>query len=724
MMLKVNGEFLDFDDFVEMEKRVKLFEQIDETLGDFSYVFNLDKTSKNLKILGFPLPDVKDKIIYREINCDLLDDSGNTLYKGVLKVERVTNTIECSFFSGNYNWMRLLTGNLSDLDFSELDIELTVSNIANSWDNTEGVIFPLIDAGGLTSRRYKSLMVEDFSGCIFVKTVFKKIFDNAGIKLQGDFLHSHEYNNMLLSRLTLGANDIQDRSTYAVSTVNQLMPALARVRFEDDFSYPYYDGSQDNYSIVSCQYTADVKMRINLEITLILTIEATVFDPKIEIFINGSSYIVHSVENNVVARTYSFEHEIELEAGDTLDIWARQTIIMPTPGTSQPYYIITGSTFKVTPTFLYFTAGGSLVPQWSQAKFIKNVISLFCVVSDYEPVSKILTFDFFENIKSKPSIDLSEYINIYEVDFSDFISKFFQKTLIGYQESNDENIIGYNVSHFVRYAAGQITVNNEYLENSGSIFDSEFKAPVSYINNAFSASLERMNFVDIEENGGDDFTSVTDNLGEAQFNVPDGTIYSVGELVRVQDSTNPSYNGDFVVKNVSATWIIVRGVMFSSDATGSATKLRHRIGSDDGVYLLINTKYRVDNVANYSRSDPYYILNNQYSNIAYAFFNMLNTGVPINDAYKHGLSFGSVDNILSYQSSLIDRYWGVVSLVLNDPVRLLSDGTLPKKVFNSITPLRPIRIKTETTNNLYYLNRIGGYKESYLPCEVDLIKLS
>lgn len=46
MMIRVAGEFLDFNEEIEIERQIKLFEDIDSTNGDFSYTFELPKTLK------------------------------------------------------------------------------------------------------------------------------------------------------------------------------------------------------------------------------------------------------------------------------------------------------------------------------------------------------------------------------------------------------------------------------------------------------------------------------------------------------------------------------------------------------------------------------------------------------------------------------------------------------------------------------------------------------
>lgn len=730
MMLKVNNEFLDFNDFVDVEKRVKLFERIDETLGDFSYAFNLSKTSRNLKILGNPAPDVKNKTIYHKIPCDLMDDSGLAVYKGYLKVERITDKIQCSFFSGNCNWISELSGSLTDIDFSDLQTELTSANIANSWDNTEGIIYPLIDAGALITRSYHTLMVEDFTGMIFVKTIFKRIFQSAGIKTQGDLFKDPIFNNLLLSKSTISSDDINSLSSYVKNNSDQVIstPAIStsntQIEFDNDYDSPFFDGDSNAWNVSNFSYMAPVKEKVLVEGTIISeAVSGLTTIPTLIIYKNGFPAFEQKLSRLSAVRSVGFKGIVTVEIGDVLQ--ANVTVENNAPG-SVNFTVYANSTIKITPIFIYRTTGQGLVPAWTQAKLVSNVLALFCCITDYEPVSKILTINFFEDIKSKEPIDLSGDIEDITEDYDEFISSYGQSSLLKYQESDADSVKQYNLSNFISYGSGEILVDNDFIDNTADILESDFKAPITYLNEIFSASLERTQFLQLEENGDQNFTSVTlTGMSDAKFNVPDDTIYTAGELVRISDSTNAYYNGEYVIfqTGVGTGFITLRGVDFDTDATGKITKLSHTLGADDGVYIFINTQYDILNVRNYSRL-PFFDGVTGGTNNAYAFFNIINTGMPINDMYKQGLSFGNTNNPLSYQRSLVDTYWGQVGGILNDPVKIKSIGHIPRLTFSRITPLRPIRIKTEETNNLYYLNRIGGYKESYLGCEVDIIKLS
>lgn len=732
-MIRSNGRYFDFNGDIEMEKRVKLFEELDETLGDFAYEFELPRTGNNFSMFGFPSPD-SVKSIYKSVPAEIVDDDGISIYTGQIKLERTDDTIiYCSFFSGNYNWITLLSGPLtgdeSDLDFSDLDIELTEANIANTWDNEDGVIFPVIDTGALVTRSAPSIMIEDFSGCIYIKTVFKKIFQKAGIKLQGDFINSPFYDSVVLSRNTKSKEDIDDRTSYVQlgSDQNFSVPATSstttKILYDDDSTFPYFDGKQDNFDTVNNQYVADVKMRGKIEVALseLTIIGGSISDQRyLRVFINGvvrfSKFIEFSDDPPPLSA------EVVLEAGDVVDV--RFLIITAAGGADVTIH--EGATFKFTPSYVYFTAGSSLLPRWTKGQFVNNILSLLCCVCDYEPISKTLTVDLFENIKTKSPIDLSDNLHVYQFDYQQFVSDFSQKNTLSYQEAADEEVKGYNISAFIKYGDGEINIDNDFIPRSGEILASEFSAPISYINGAFSASLEKISFIEVNDGDTNEFTSITNASGQARFNVPDDSIYEQGALVRISESSDKSYNGEFVINAVGggSNYITLVGVNFETNATGKITKLLHGVVNDDSVYLFWQTKYRIDSVIRYSRLENYFINLNQYPNVAYAYFNLLNTGRPINDDYKQSLSFGVVKNPLFYQKTIIDTFWNTVGRVLNDPVKVYAYGNLTRGLFMSITPLRPIRITDVSTDNLYYLNLMSGYKNSYQPCNVELIKLS
>jgi len=75
------------------------------------------------------------------------------------------------------------------------------------------------------------------------------------------------------------------------------------------------------------------------------------------------------------------------------------------------------------------------------------------------------------------------------------------------------------------------------------------------------------------------------------------------------------------------------------------------------------------------------------------------------------------------QTSFKERYFRLFSKVLNDPVKLLQTANLPYHIYHQLDFLSPVKILTEETQNVYYLNRIRGYKGPEYDCTLELIKI-
>ncbi len=721
MLIRVNGEFLDYEGNIEVEKQSKLFEQLNATQGDFSYSFELPKTSKNLKAFQLPFPDNASKTIYQNVVCDILDDDGLPLYYGQLRVQRIKKSIECSFFSGNFNWFSLITGSVSDLDFSEYDIDLEEINIINSTVNTDGVVFPLMDIGGLKTRSSQNLMTEDFNAAIYLKTIFNKIFFKEGIKIKGELLNDWDYNNITIVCNNKNDEGITARSSYAQKTSNQTvtnLAAYAKILFQDDSTYPYYDGTQNNYS--SSVYTADIKMSVKVEVNLVISMNNQLNTQYYRIKKNSSTYREYANRYGPGVSpptSYSINSIVTLEAGDTLQIDIKS---VDSIGTNTGVQM--GSTLKVTPLYIYRVIGRSAVPKWTKQQFVSNVLSLFNVVTDYDPFSKEITFNFFDKIKSKQAIDISKYITSTDVDFEEFIANFAKNNILSYNEDDNDDIKEYNVKNKLKYTNGLIQVDNDFIQEEADILQSDFTAPISYINGALNASLEYMQFIELIEGDSVNFTSVSAGVF-AQFNVT-ADLINDSDLVRISDSTDPSYNGDYVVQNAGGGVVFLQDVFFNADASGRISKLNYKYTNNNNVYLMINIPNSdTADYSGYPAGIYMYPSGNQRTNYTYGYFNLLNSNKTINTLYNQGLSFGPVNNPLFYQLTLLDTYWKMPGRILNDPVKLIETCYFPKSVFLSLSPLIPVFVNTEDTTNLYYMNRISGYINSYLPCEVELIKL-
>lgn len=711
MMLKVGSEFLEFDEDVELERQALLFEELSETRGDYSYSFNIPRTHKNCGILGQPLPDNASKPVYTKIDCQLLSDSGSVLHIGFLRVEQLTKrSIITSFFSGNSNWLSLLTGDMTELNLSAYDVDMTLSTIETSFFADSGIVFPVIDTGVLIDRGYRQLMVEDFVGCFYLKTLFYELFAQSGIKITGDILSDPLYNKLIVVTNTRSKLDYDNNSLYVGKNDMQVVPdAVGNYVITFNLqSGGYYVGEDASFT-TDTEFTAPADMLVDI------TIQYRATDPRRGIlFLNGSDMpdVGDSFGMNETLSVTSYK----LTAGDVVDF--RMTRYDETTGDAT----VTYASMRIVPRFIYRAFGKSCVPLWSKLDFVNNILSMFNCITDYDPYSKTITIDYFKNIKSKPATDLSQYIDAteIEVDYAEFISNYGQRSILSYQESDEEELADYNIGTFLKYGSGVIDIDNELISESATLFESDFTSPISYVNPVFDASLERIHYVEYEDVYDRESSDVTDASGVARFNRDAGnnfTPFQVGEMVRIE-STTTAYNGVWKITAADPNYIEVDGLDYIEDAKSTITRLRWKLTSDENVYLMVYVQdIEVEDIS--QTRDDYNLGDTAETVIGYAYFNLINTNTQVNEDHTQGLSFGPVVDPLFYQRTLIDTYWGTCTRVLNDPVTIRVAAYLPESVYKSLTPLSPVYIRTEETTNLYYVNRTTGMK----PCQIELIKL-
>ncbi len=712
MIVKVGDEYLDFAGEVEMERQAKLFSNLQTTNGDFSYSFNLDRTGKNLKALGIPLPDVKNKTIYNKINAQLLSKEGAVLYDGYLKVEDVNNVIAVSFFSGNNNWFALLSGNLEDIDLSQYDEDMTTTTISDSWSRTSGIIYHLVDLGAIQTRSHAVFTVPDFAPSMFVHTAMTEVFKSAGLKIAGDLISDVDYNKATITSTRIDENEIAIRTVYAHKLVNQVIPSSVdtQVTFPD-VSAPYFDATNGNYA--GSMYTADVDMVLTVQFRIIQSLSALNFI-WLRIIINSNVY-----QEYTSRRIYLNidEVDIRMKAGDVLEIQHYSDI-----GT---HTIIAGSTIKIIPTRVFVTNGGIVLPNWTKQKFVSNILRLYNVIPRYDSFSKTVYFDLFENIKTKPYIDLSPYVVSQEFNYTDLISDYAQLNLLTYNESGITELEDYNKTNSRPYSSGVISVDNDHIDKETTIIESDFTAPYGYINAVFDMHFEKLTINDLESLSSIDIEQVDDFSGTAQFKMGIANHrVRVGDIVRITKSTNTAYNGEWVVSYSFDDNVRLFNVDYEGDANLTIEIMVIKRSNTDDAFILLNSSYMaISEFTDATEINIYTTTNNTYTSASFAYFNLLNTNRNVNDSLTTGLSFGEIANRDSYQKTLVETRFKLFGLILQDPVKCINVMSLPSHIFRKIDFTQPIFITTDKTSNLYYGNKISGYKGSHKTCVVELIKL-
>lgn len=697
MMLRVNNEYLDFNQPVEMDRKVKLFEDISKTEGDVSYQFEIELTSENARKLGFPYPDTSTKTVYQMVPSDLENNEGQTISRGSIKVERKSgNILFCSFFGGNSTWFSLLTGSLQDLQGGS--VNMTEANIRSSWTNTEGIIFPMVNNGMLGMRGHQRLTIEDFHPFLYVKTLVKTIFQKYSIKLEGELLQDWLYNNMIVSSGIQQEDQIQARRTLAQKTGSTPVDNTSIPIPFENVSSPFFGPS--NYNATTGEYTAPYKMVVKANATVNFSDTGDLY--QLNIYINNQpvpTKVSYSQTGEAIA---SIEFDILLEAAQVLTVNAE---VRNAGGTANAI----GGTLEITPLYiLNVSSYAEFLPDWTELQFVSNIFNLLNVVSKYDPISRTLTANIFDKLKYKSPIDLSNHIEIKDTDYSDFVSKYGKKNRFLYDADPE------------LYGSGVIVADNDFIDEVFDVVESEFKVNPSSRIQQFKTQLEFMEFREEYVYIDTEINSITDNSGIARFNVTSTSLISVNNLIRIE-TENGLYDGDYIVGTVGVGFFEISNLSFIANDTGTAERILQVPVTNTDLHLLV--VIRDTAVPSFSDAANYYFYGTTISSMSYAYFNLYNEDRPINELYKQSLFFQSDGKENFYQRTLLDSYWGSFDRMINDPVKIIADAHLQWILHNRIDFLTPVVIRTKETTNLYYCNRELGYQNSYMPCELELIKL-
>lgn len=719
MNIKVNGEYLDFDGNVVVERQWKLFEDISSIVGDVSFQFNIPITTNNRTILGLLSINETNKRIY-SVNSVVLENNGMELNRGSLRVELVNDQISARFLSGNSSWINLLSGNIFDLDLFSFGVGdgNTSAEITATFSNTEGVIFTPIDSGMVNGYIVPILKTTDFIPVAYIKTIFSKIFTDLGIKLQGDLFTHWAYQHLTVGNNGLSASkeQLSIRESF-VGASNQVVPIVTPtiIEYNDDSNFPFFDGSRNNFDPVTYTYTADKPMLVDVIIYVKMNTSQLT---NITINRNGSPVLGFTKDTNIInfrPRDNAFfpGDYITLATGDVLHI----EILSAASG-----FTIEEATLKIVPYRFRAFYPQFLAGNMTKKDFVGNIFRMFNVICSFDNVSKVLTCNFFNDIKNKQAVDLSDYLSKgeSETNYEELVQDYGKDTLISYSPDDNDLIEGFNNKNKVPYGSGLVRIDNDYIQPDAEI-------PIDFVNSIMNfcpvigSYLPRI--VTQEASESDviiTIASVASDAGQAEFTTSTNHGLAVGNWVRILSTTDNVYLGIGKVDSVDMdTQFTLFGVDFISNQTGTLVKLNvNEITKDDPLIFLTVPNIPVSNISTLTEFD---LETDTLTSIPFSWFTKPDMGLGI-DAYKQQLSFDNPG--LGYSGLFMkEQFYRVFSDVVNDPVFKRNEFILPQSVYLSLSGLNPVELKTENHSSVFYLNKITGYENSQTPVELELIKI-
>lgn len=729
MRLKKGNDYLDFNGDIIIEDQVASVETLD-TVGTFSYSFTAPPTAKNKKLLGIVSIDSTEEVFIKTDDVELQTDSGLTLRTGSILVTDTVG-INCSFVSGNTTFFNSIQGNISDVDLSEFDVLLTEAHITDSWDKTNGVVFPLCDRGQLSLRKDAFMKMRKFNGLvqqndwqpfIYVKDAIDKCLLKAGLKMKGDLVNDSTYQSLITTNNSskFRQKKFQETNVSIGKTTPQTISdaGFTQIVFQDDTNGLFFNSIKQSFSLITNRWTILFDSTISISCVFNTSDNTKLIEFQMRVNASGTGFsffekgLKISIDSSAKVIPLSHPNDFHANVNDYFSIWAR--VDSSTPGSVQ---LLSGS-FTGTVQDTSFVFAQALLPQIESKAFIKDIFRLFNVVCSFDSYSKTINTVFFKNISSRPEQDLSDFIEGYSSENGfELVSSYAQSNNLAYKDDSTQEIINYNNANLIPYGTGQIKIKNSFINKTSDLFQVIFTAPFAALYPFFGVQLIKMNFVEYEVNDNttidEVITGVTNSGGLAQFNGGSFPVNSTyynnlfkGDAQgRLQDATIKENDSDNQILAINIPNVDIPGFRFTESSASD-------------FYLVRASNFTIDSYNGDWEMTPFSSAN--HTKAAIATFALFLDGTEL-DGARQGLSFGPVKAKDSL--TLIDTFYSKLTNTLNKPVKLLANMRIPEKRFINFDFLRPVRIRTKDFNSLFFCQKTRGYKDGKSTCIMELVKI-
>ena len=208
----INNERLDLQDrdVVSLTKQINDIAEIQRRQADFTNRFTVRKTPTNMRIFEM-LNTVGNTSTapYKFADATIISDGITIAYRGTALVSetRNRNEYEVAIYAGNYDLFSRIDGKyITDLDWTDLSHTFNETNWISSWENEEGYVYALAETldGRLSNYGYGagigevSIDIGKQFPWMFVRTIWDRIFSEAGLSYDGAVFDSDDFRNEIL----------------------------------------------------------------------------------------------------------------------------------------------------------------------------------------------------------------------------------------------------------------------------------------------------------------------------------------------------------------------------------------------------------------------------------------------------------------------------------------------------------------------------------------------
>lgn len=729
------GEILDFDgDFAITKQAVSFFNS--KIKGDFSVNFNVDNNSVNRKVLGYDGPQMLNQVAYTRQSFTLMRN-GNPFIRGSIVIQNdLGPTLSCFFISGNSNWINLLMGLITELDYTgvtnvtDYTTQLTYAEVSALAGATGGVCFPLVDwiwRGNKGSNYWLMSFIQDikndpefsvfdFYPCFYLHTLVGEIAKQSGLKIDGNILDDPLYNTLVL---TPKSGELKrDRINVTTASGSAFSTAAGPVKITG-----FTETSDPENCFASNSYTANRSSRLVLTITVL---DASSGTPGCngQIFVrkNGVNFTTFTVQGDGTGEgVYRIWNDVltgtilTVVPGDVIDLTLNRI------GAAGTISVTSNLKFEI-PTKLTvadYVTPSQFLPPIASLDIIKFIVSYFGCSVYFNEYSKTISINVIEKIKPEDSVDWSEY---YQSHSSNYTTAQSKNNYIRLLEPEETSLRGYNNSHKLKYGEANLETQNTLKEDNDMV--SVPFAPSAFGLETAGSWMSNAQLVNLVDQEPILYTSITNSAGLARFNYPTLESYVKGsQAVRIVDDDRGDI-GYFVCVGGTVTDSVYLGLPFTGDGTG-------KIYPQAIEYLETNPRLLV--VANEVLTSSFSLGEIRYGDAdspvtgvtyltashKYGYFTKSATGLNI-DQLKANAAPDNPDIATFTNPSVKNLYYRKINRLIGNPA-VLTKMLIPEAVFQSFQFDRFIYLKTADLTGYFWVDNIGNYRDGNTKVDVSLM---
>ena len=662
--------------------------------GEVSASFEIDATPTNMAAF--------DGVFNRRITAKVINNGTIQSTGYVLVSERSIKAKEITLdYFGEVSDLSSLLGDttLRDLDWSDLNHIKTPSSVMDSFSNTEGYIYPLIDYNNVTERESLSFNANDFYPAVYLKTIVEKILNSISYTLNGSILNDYFFNRAIVQYIPSlsSANTISNTygqvnygfysegytSGYIATDYIDLGlegPAnLKRVDIGGNFDFP-----NDRY-IVPRDGTVKIwgYFRIDNNKPLVVKKNGVTYASLTRI-LNQANFILFyvpcvegdyiQVENFVNGITTNVVYDVRLEM----------------------------STFDNTGT----VEMKDYIEDLSCGDVLNFILTYYCGIISVNPISRILTInkinDIVNNIPSAydwtSKIDRSREIKI---KYNKFNSDYGQSTVFLHKEPSEDIFI----ESYKENLSGILKIENNTLPKESEFYESPF-SPVVY-DKGKDIFLSRIYRYKLGETIS--YNAATTSDGRLRLNTSSAHNLSIGDFIQINTSSYSYLGIQKVIDVFNSTSVVVNETYIGAD-TGTFIKIDEvkEVNSRLMIYESLQ------DTINFTQLDVEIdgILTSQ---IPFVYSNLDSPSVDNSGGQKKVFATWSkvklkIDGIEidgTYSNGLLDEYWSDASTMLalgESYEAYLHLDSVDIKDFDYSIP-----IYIQDTSSYYYLSSVENY---------------